>query len=670
MIYESYNNNLCVSQDVFYKGVNLLGYDRFQNWVKAGKLNRLRTKGGTRTGLIEFSSIPESLRQLIIKSFGNPYLENDRTTFTNQLEQDQNAIDFFKSYRYEDGSGIPTKKQQQYICEAEILNLYIALINNYEAKTKSSNRKSNKGALQAKISAIINDLISEYYPNTSTKKYPHKLPSNPRALNRKAFGTSKIIGYEKGGFEFLVHKNANNKAAQKIKGDVAKWLIAKYSMPSKIVVPVLHAMYEKEAVKRNWCELSESAIYKWLHEPAQERKWMISRDGIETFRNKYGHKLVRDKETWFPNAYWAIDGSKIDWLHYYDNTLGMAAKLKIDVVFDVYSEKIIGTSFSETENHEDHFRAVKMAFQEAQAKPFLFTYDGQSGHKSSRMQGLYGKMVAKKGGTHYQHAVGRHSSPVEQLFGRFQQQILNQWWFSDKQSIKARTDNSKPNMDFLLENKHRLLTREKLIEAFKISVNEWNNAKHPKFNETRSKVYNHEPIMLEKINYLDMIDLFWIYTNDTITYKADGIKVQIANKKYHFEVYNVNGDVDLRFRERYVGSKFFVKYDPDELDNYVSLYAKLPNGDTKFIADAQPVRKQQQIPALMTEGDKAQFAKDYEVRKVEEAKAKKQIEQIQRETGITPEQLIEDQELKIKLGGKLPKTSRNEVEANSFIDLM
>ena len=176
--------------------------------------------------------------------------------------------------------------------------------------------------------------------------------------------------------------------------------------------------------------------------------------------------------------------------------------------------------------------------------------------------------------------------------------------------------------------------------------------------------------MQEKMNYLDMIDLFWIYTNDTITYKADGIKVQIANKKYHFEVYDANDNVDLRFRERYVGSKFFVKYDPDQLDNYVSLYAKLPNGDTKFIADAQPVHKQQQIPALMTEGDKAQFAKDYEVRKVEEAKAKKQMEQIQRETGITPEQLIEDQEFKIKMGGKLPKEERNAVEAASVFDLL
>lgn len=663
-MYETYNNTLCINQEIFYDGLAMLSYSNFQKWVQRGKLNKVRTAGNGRTGLIEFSSIPEALKNQIIQAFGNPHLENDRATFTNQLEKDNEAVEFFKSFRYEDGTGLPISKQTQYICDAEILNLYGSLIESYEAKVKSTGRKSKKGALKQKLSAIINDLKAECFPNTTTAKYPHKLPSNVRALDRKYFG------YNKDGFDFLVHKNANNKAAQKIKGDIANWLLAQYSMPSKIVPPVLHSMYEKERIRRNWCELSESAIYKWLHEPTQERKWMISRDGIETFRNKYGHKLVRDKSTWFPNAYWAIDGSKIDWLHYYDNTMGMAAKLKIDIVIDAYSEKVIGYSFSETETHEDHFKAVKMAFQESHAKPYLFTYDGQSGHTSSRMQGLYGKMVAKKGGTHYQHAVGRHSSPVEQIFARFQQQTLNQWWFSDKQSIKARTDKSKPNMDFLLENKHRLLTKEKLVEAFKVSVNEWNNAKHPKFNETRNEVYTHDAIMKEEVSYLEMMDLFWIYSNDTITYKADGIKPQITNTKYHFEVYDENGEIDLTFRERYVGTKFFIKYDPEQLDNYVMLYIKLPNGDKRFIADAQPVRKQQQIPALMKEGDKEQTAKDYNVRKLEEAKAKKQIEQIQRETGITPEQLIEDQELKIKLGGKLPKVERNAVEAASVFDLL
>lgn len=661
-MYENYQNTLCVDQDVFYQELSILSYDSFQKWVQRGKLNRLRTKGRGRTGLIEFATIPEDLKNLIIRTFGNPYLQEDRETFTSQLTTDHDAIAFYKNYTYDDGLGISDKKQAQYICEAEILNQYNTIIENYEAKVKAQRRKSKKGALKKKLTNIIADLKTECYPNTQTKKFPHKLPSNVRALDRKA------KGYIDEGYDFLVHKNAGNKAAQKIKGDIAKWLIAQYSMPNKVVIPVLHTMYMREAERKGWCELSESAIYKWLYEPEQEKLWMISRDGVEAYRNKYGHKLVRDKQEWFPNAYWAIDGSKIDWMHYYDNDLGAAAKFKINPTIDVYSEKIIGWSFSETESHIDHFASVKMAFQEAQSRPYLFTYDGQSGHTSSRMQELYGKMVAKKGGLHYKHAAYEHSSPVEGIFNRLQQQVINYWWFSDKQSIKVRTNNNKPNMDFIQENLHKLPNKEQLIKAWLICVEDWNNATHPTLKISRNEAYSQKPLMREEVNYLDMIDMFWVYTPEPITYRADGIKVTIAKEKYHFEVYNINGDIDLRFRDRWVNKKFFVKYDPDQLDNYVSLYLKLPDGDKQFVADAQPVRKQQQIPVLMKEGDKEQWNKDYQVRKTEEASAKAKIKQIQQETGITPEQLIKDQELKIKFGGKLPKQLRNEVEAESFIN--
>ncbi|QQV91539.1 DDE-type integrase/transposase/recombinase [Winogradskyella phage Peternella_1] len=662
-MYENYQNTLCINQEVFYDNLAIVSYTNFQNWVKRGKINKIRTAGRGRTGLIEFSSIPEDLKNLIIRTFGNPYLQNDRVTFTNQLATDYDAIDFYKTYVYEDGRGIPNNRQEQYICEAEILNLYNSLIEKYDVKVKQQRRKSKKGELKKKLSTIINDLKTECFPNTQTKKYPHNLPSNVRALDRKA------NGYSEESYDFLVHKNAGNKAAQKIKGDVANWLLAQYSMPNKIVVPVLHSLYNREAEIKGWPELSESAIYKWLYEPTQEKIWLVARDTNE-YKNKYGHKLVRDKEQWFPNAYWAIDGSKIDWMHYYDNQLGAAAKFKIDPVIDVYSEKIIGWSFSETESHIDHFNAVKMAFNESQSRPYLFTYDGQSGHTSNRMQELYGKMVAKKGGVHYKHAAYEHSSPVEGIFNRLQQQVINSYWFSDKQSITVRTEKNKPNMDFIMANKHKLPNKEELLKAWKLCVSEWNEAKHPKYNKSRNEVYQEEQFMKEEVSYLDLIDLFWVYTPDTVTYKADGLKVQIANQKYHFEVYNINGDIDLRFRERWVNKKFFVKYDPDNLDNYVSLYLKLPDGDKQFVADAQPVRKQQQVPVLMQPGDKEQWQKDFEVRKVEEAAAKKQIEQIQRETGITPEQLIVDQELKIKFGGKLPKQQRSDVEAESFYHRM
>ena len=658
-MYEPYQNIICVNQNVFYENLALLSYGNFQKHIQRGKLNRLRTAGNGRCGLIEFKSIPEELQQIIIKSYGNPWTQEDRETFTSQIEPDQEAINFFLANKE-----ISEVKKKQHICEAEILDLYNRLITADDLNRKVTGRKSNKGALKTKLCMIIAELKLEKYPNSTTKKYPHNLPSNVRALDRK------LKGYLSEGYSFLPHKNKGNSSAAKIKGNVANWLLAQYSMPNKIVVPVLHTMYMSIHEQQKWPALDESTIYKWLHQPEQERQWTISRDGMDVFRRKFGHKLVRDKDQYFPNAYWAIDGTKLDWLHYQDDSLGMGAKLKIDPVFDIYSEKILGWSYSETENHVDHFQAVKMAVENSQSRPYMFTYDKQSGHTSKIMQGLYNKLVAKQGGTHFSQAAYRHGSPIEQLFNRFQQQVLNKWFWSDKQGIKVRTDKNRPNMDFVLDNKHKFLTKDQLIKAWELSVNEWNEAKHPKFKKSRNAVYNEEPLMQEVVSHLEMIDMFWVFSTERIKYKKDGIKPTIAKQDYHFEVYNDQGEIDLEFRKKYVGQRFFVRYDPTQMDNYISLYIQLPNGEKQHIANAEPVRKHQQIPVLMKEGDKAQWAKDFEIRKTEEKAAKAAIKQVQQETGITPEKLIDDQLEMLKFGGKLKKEDRSFFESESFLNRM
>src|SRR5690606_16014198 len=136
-------------------------------------------------------------------------------------------------------------------------------------------------------------------------------------------------------------------------------------------------------------------------------------------------------------------------------------------VFDVYSEKIVGYYVgTDHENYTQHFAALKMALGETLQKPALITYDNQGGHKTVEMQDLYDRIVTSNGGVHYPHRANEHGSPVEQLFARFQQEVLNQVWWSDKQGITTRREDSRPNMDFVKAYRHKLKTVEELIEAF------------------------------------------------------------------------------------------------------------------------------------------------------------------------------------------------------------
>ncbi len=282
------------------------------------------------------------------------------------------------------------------------------------------------------------------------------------------------------------------------------------------------------------------------------------------------------------------------------------------------------------------------------------------------MQHLYSALVAIDGGTHYPHKAYEHGSPAEQLFKRFQQQVTNKMWFSDGQSITVRNDDNKMNKDFIMEHKHKLKTTAELEQAFALCVRFWNEAQHPKLNCSRQEAYNHSMAYREELSMQDVQDLMWIeQSKRPITYKAHGLDLWLGDKLYQYEVYDAYGNIDLDFRKNNIGKKFIVRYDPEYLDQYISLCEKDANGNLLTISHAQPKRSFTDIPKLMKEGEKAQMLKDKHVRELVEVQ--NTIKNLERKTGISREALIEEQDLLIKFKGQLPKQQRNELESDENI---
>jgi hypothetical protein len=656
-MYETYKNIISVPASVLYDDLQLLTYNNYKNYCKRGKIQKVRNGGNGRQALIDFKSLPILIKDAVINAYGNPYKKDQLDKLIEKLEPCPMAYDFFI------GKGLLPERVKQYYVESQILTAYSQIINSL--KLKQANGMAIKmGPAKQEICAIILELKNIKQSNTNENQFPHRLPSNYRALD------NKLKKFLTEGADSLIHKAVGNTNSKKIKGKAAEWILDFYSLPNKPVVPVLFMEYMKIRAVYGFPVITESAISKWLTEPKQEKRWYLPRHGKAEWRNKFGHKMTRDKASLFPNAYWAIDGTKLDWVHLKDNSNGMGADIKIDVVFDVYSEKIIGYSFSQSETHIDHFNALKMSVNDTLKRPFLLTYDGQSGHTSKPMQELYSKVVDPFKGKHYKHAARQHGSPVEQLFARFQKQVLNRKWFSDKQGMRTKTMDSRPNMDFLMEHRHELSKIEALEKVFKACVLEWNTSKHPKHEETRQSVHqNHEEILASPISYLQYIDLFWVFTPQARNYDTDGIKPIIGKKQYHFEVYDENDEVDIDFRD-YTHKKFFIQYDPSHLDNYVRLYLKLPNGEKRYIKDAQPKRLTQILPALMTPAATAQMRKDRQVRSTELERIEKENAKRQMRTGLTADSLVENQELEFKIGGKLPKQQRSAIEANEWLQGM
>lgn len=659
-MYEYHNNILSIPARLLYEDWGLMTYNTYQSYVGRGKLVRTKEgKGKGNEAMVSYYDLPPDTKKICVEKLGDPNETVVRNKLMDYIEPDINAAKFFSEHRKPDGKPLSEDAQIEKTTNALILNAIQIILSDIRVSNRTFGSKKTK--VWENISEAVNDLVNVNVREGNNRPFVYSLPGNPRRLQ------AKYKDYLKNGYSTFLHKGEGQKNAQIIKDDIADYLLVMYAQPNKIKIPELLKRYEEMASLKGWASLTESAVYRWLMEPAQERVWMLGRHGIEEYKKKYSHTLSIDKEELFPNYYWGIDGSKLDWIHFWEDSGNkMGSKLKVDLVVDVYSEKIIGWSIGFSENHIEHFRAVKMAVNEAQCRPYYLTYDNQSGHIGGRMQGLYDELVAKKGGFHHAHKAGDSKGPVENIFQRFQDEVVNRFWFSDGQSIKVRRADNRMNPDFIKENKAFLKTTDELVEAFSAVVNMWNNRKHPHYKElSRNEVYKQEMPRKEPLSIMQIVDKMWIEeAKKPITYKSHGLGMQIGDKKYIYEVYDAEGNVDLEFRRVNVGKKFIVRFDPDFMDGYIQLFEKDYEDKIVFVANAEPKRKHG-LHGFRKPGDN--YENDFAVRKLEQQRDMKSLEELRNRTGITPETLIEEQELILKMGGDVPKARRAYAEAHESL---
>lgn len=643
-MFEYYQNTLCVRAN-WLDETGIITETYLRKLSERKKVIKARCgRGLDNYSLYVYESLPQRFRNVIEHDLGiDPYEESKVIRFAEFLEYSENAAAFFSNYELEDGrflSEASIEAVNEYTANACVLHGIQKLSN----KILSANPKTSKGVLWDKITDSIHHL-----PESLRNRYPFDLPANSRALRAKyeaCILEKPNKRYPRVGLEGLIHDNYCNSNSAKITGNIAKWLLAQYSLPVKYSIYKLLDKYNEIKEIHGWPTLSESGIQNFIQQPENERIWTLPREGRDEYIRKYGHTLTREKSRLFPNAYWAIDGTKLDAVHVWDNSNKMAALVKINILIDVYSEKILGYSFSQTENHVDHFIAVKMAIGNAGHQPYLFTYDKQSGHKSKRMQELYSKVIAK-GGTHYSHKVGRKSNPIEQVFNRLQQQVITKRWFSDGQGIKSKQNSSKRDVAFIEENKQALPTMDELQKHWEVMVSEWNNMPRKKGEKSRNEFYAESTDLATPLDTLTQISMFWLNETKPKKYYAHGMPLTVAGKDYLFEVYDANGNVDLEFRRKYVQQKLIVSYDPEYLDEYIALYRETETGDKVFVAYAETKRAHESVPVLMKEGEREQWLKDLKVREQEELRDWNAYLEIAESIGVTRESLIEEQNAQI-----------------------
>jgi hypothetical protein len=640
-MFEYQQNTLCVQSAWLWES-DIISFDYYRQLCSRGKIKKLTIGGNGRKALVAYESIPDRFKKLILEKVGDPYASVKNIVFGDYMDWDHTAEQYFRDYLLENGSHLPEEKQKEYTHQSVMFNAVKHIATNVVVQKRFGGKKQMWDRMLEAIGNLPETWMHTRYKNVISFK---------RAIHK----------YEDEGYSSIVSGKWMNSNPSKIVDEVADFIMSQYCLPIKYTISEVLKIYESKREAKGWKSLSERSIGAWLDKTEQKRIWMLARDGKDEYMKHFGHTVTRNRAQWFPNAWWAIDGTKLDLVHFANNKQKMAAELKINVVFDVYSEKIIGWDIAYSENHASHFRAVKMAVGESGCRPFLFTYDKQSGHTSGKMQNLYDRLPAK-GGTHYSHKVGRKSSPAEQIFNRLQQQVISKMWFSDKQGIKVRNAVNKPNTDFIVEYKTALPTVDQFNKIFQALVNKWNLGKQEDWEYNRIEKYNQETEHREEIDIMDQLSLFWIDETKVKKYYAHGMPLTVEGKDYIYEVYDETNNVDLEFRRKFVGESLIVRYDPERLDEFVGLYELTPSGEKRFIAYAQTKRMHESIPVLMKDNSKTLLLQDIAVRDAELKRDQEAYERLINRTGISRESLIEEQELMIKFQGKLPKEDQMDAD--------
>lgn len=160
-------------------------------------IKRAQLGGNGRQLLIAFDSLPEHIKN----GLGDP------RKITHILERyykiDSEAVTFFSTYSFPDGSYLDVLYQERYIINASVLKAVIAL-----RSARTQERQTLGGNLTGILSTLCNDVKSFQTILKSKHRVHHNLPENERRFK------DTLKAFEKEGYETLIsgkHKNQNTR---------------------------------------------------------------------------------------------------------------------------------------------------------------------------------------------------------------------------------------------------------------------------------------------------------------------------------------------------------------------------------------------------------------------------------------------------------------------------
>lgn len=571
-MFEYYQNNILCIQAQWLIDYGIVSEPNYKQLCTRGHIKKVQTGGNGRKALIQFDTMRSDIKNKVIELAGDPYEKVTTITFTDYIENDPKAMEFYQTFTLDNGQALPEKNILEYHCNVSIVNAINFIVN-----SKTAQRKALAGT-----KTNVWERIAEIVANLPKHTYPHSLPANQRRLK------DKVKQYLNEGYEVFIHKNFCSKNAEKINDDAKSFVLARWCDRVKRVANYNQLLFEynQEAIEQNWKPLkSEQSLINFLSDPKIEPLWYGYRFGELKSKEKYSFQFSTALPS-MRDSLWYSDGTKLNF--YYQDENGKPQTMQVYEVMDAFSEVFLGYHISKTEDYAAQYQAYKMALKVSGHRPYQIAFDNQGGHKRLESGNFLNRISHLAIKT---QPYNGKSKTIESAFGRFQTQFLARDWFFTGQNITAKKVSSQANMEFILANVSNLPTLSEMKAAYEKRRSEWNSAAHPKTGRPRIDMYFESfNEKAPEVSPFQMVDFFWIEREKPVTCTASGISFKEKGTQYDYVVYEENNrSIDLAWLRKNVDKKFIIKFDPDDM-SLVYLYEKTPLRN-RFIkaAETKPV---------------------------------------------------------------------------------
>ena len=619
---EYYNKMLCVTREELCMGTDpVMKQGTFNTNLYRGHLVSVNNGGGEGNyTLYAWSSLPEKYRKRYMERYGDPEQRMKEAMMRDRIKLDSEAREWYEAFTYEKNGRaehLTGELIEEYTINASVLG---------ELQKMMAQRQALRQSLNSSMAGAWEVICQS--SEAMREEYHHTLPKHIARLK------AKIKAFKADGYLSLISGKVGNLNTIKITPEFGQLLIAL----KRCRVPVytdaqIFEEGNRRAVENGWKPLkSLSGMKRWLNSAAIMPLWYDAVNGEQAARQKFGRK----HRTALPtkrDALWYGDGTKLNL--YYQDENGKVRTTQVYVVIDAMSEVMLGWHISDSEDYEAQYLAYRMAIQTSRHKPYEIVHDNQGGHKKLDADGLFKKLCHVHRTT---QPYNGESKTIEAVFGRFQQQVLHKDWRFTGQNITAKKMSSRPNLEFIEENKDSLYTLEELKDAYAKATKEWNEMAHPAYGKSRQEAYdssvNEET---QQVTAHDMVDMFWVTAKRMSTFTDQGISVTIKKQKRQYEVMSQPGVPDHEWRRQHTYERFVVKYDPYDFGS-IRLYKKEADGSLRFERVAEPYVVIHRAIQEQTEGEAAFIRQQQAANTTDRIERTVAGREIEKAHGVMPEQ--------------------------------